>query len=101
MGQNNHHILEINFQIYLPFSKSLKDKRSVLKSLIQRFQNKFQLSISETGNNEKLQLGNLTIVIVNSDIKFLDNIRQKIENFLFEEMFGKGEIINFSYNFIK
>ena len=37
------------FELHLPSSRSLKDKRRVVKSLVERIHQRFRVSVAETG----------------------------------------------------
>ena len=101
MCKTKAHILEITIQLLIPISHSLKDKRSIVKSLIKRIQNQFSISIAESGFQEMWQRARLTLVLVSSDMKLLNDNRQKIEIFVHNEIIGRAEILEFNYNFLK
>ena len=101
MGRTKAHILEISIQLLIPNSHSLKDKRSIIKSLIKRIQNQFSISVAESGFQEMWQRAKLTLVLVSSDMKLLNDNRQKIELFVYNETIGRAEIMEFNYNFLK
>ena len=50
----------------LPENQSLKGKRRVVKSLCERIRNKFNVAISEVGDNDKWQIATLGIVSVSN-----------------------------------
>ncbi len=61
-------VMELHFRIFNSFS--LKDKRRVLKSLMDRTRRNFNVSIAETGNNDMLNLATIGIsCISNSRVK--------------------------------
>ena len=101
MGKTKAHILEITIQLLIPISHSLKDKRSIVKSLIKRIQNQFSISVAETGFQTKWQRAELTLVLISTDMKLLNNNRQKIKIFVHNETIGRAEILEFNYNFLK
>ena len=55
----------VNLQI--PTAGSLKDKRRVIKSLIKRIQNKFNVSIAEIGYHDAWGIAELGIAFVSTD----------------------------------
>lgn len=77
-------ILLLTIELYIPWSNSLKDKRSVSKSLIHKLRNNFNISIVESDNQNKLQ--KLTISISNivfnnlQSSKFQESIISFIES---------------------
>ena len=48
-----------HLDLYLPECASLKQKRSVLKSITTRTRNKFNVSVSELGDNDRWQRAQL------------------------------------------
>lgn len=55
------------WQLHLPGCSSLKEKRSVVKSLKQRLHNEFNLSVAETGRQDDLQSCELSACVVATD----------------------------------
>ncbi|KMT20821.1 DUF503 domain-containing protein [Clostridium cylindrosporum] len=70
----------IEIRIYESFS--LKDKRQVLKSIVQRIKNKFNVSICESNYQDKWQLAEITFVEVSTSSKVIDSTSSKIISFL-------------------
>ena len=68
--------------LFLPNSGSLKSKRFVLKSIKTRLRNKFNISISEVGENDKWQRATLGIAIVANSRKFIDQVTSQALNFI-------------------
>ena len=60
---------------------SLKEKRRVLKSIKDRLQNQFNVSVAEIGSNELWQIGELAIVTVANEHAFVDSVLQKVDDF--------------------
>ncbi|SIO20917.1 hypothetical protein SAMN05878443_1953 [Carnobacterium alterfunditum] len=74
--------MKVSFLIYNAYS--LKDKRSVVKSIIKKTQNKFNVSIAEVEAHDTLNQGVLGIAVVSNDRKLsqqiLDQVIQEIED---------------------
>ena len=69
-------------ELFIPESGSLKSKRFILQSLKTRLRNKFNISVSEVGDNDKWQRASLGISMVANDRKFLDKAFNQIRNFV-------------------
>jgi uncharacterized protein YlxP (DUF503 family) len=52
------------FELHLPASRSLKDKRRVVKSLIERLHQRFRVSIAETDFHDLHQRAEIAIAVV-------------------------------------
>jgi uncharacterized protein len=53
-----------SFELHLPDSRSLKDKRRVIKSLIDRLHHRHRVSIAETGFHELHQRAEISLAAV-------------------------------------
>ncbi|PKM83588.1 MAG: DUF503 domain-containing protein [Firmicutes bacterium HGW-Firmicutes-13] len=85
-------------EIFLPNSQSLKEKRRVLKSLIQKLRQKFNISIAEIENQDKWQKTTLAIVCVSSSSRFVNKVIEQILNEI--EKFNDGHVINYDIEII-
>ncbi len=69
-------------QLYLYGVTSLKQKRSIVKSLIGRLQSRFNISISEVDHNDSKSSAVIGIAIVSNDAAFIDRQLDKIIDFM-------------------
>lgn len=68
--------LKISFQIF--DSQSLKDKRSVVKSIINRMRGKYNISIAEIEQNDIINQGVLGIGIVGNNRILCSQILERV-----------------------
>jgi uncharacterized protein YlxP (DUF503 family) len=61
---------------------SLKEKRSIVKSVIGRLQSRFNISISEVEHNDSKELATLGISIVGNDSSFIDSQFEAVTHFM-------------------
>ncbi|MBC8526242.1 MAG: DUF503 domain-containing protein [Candidatus Cloacimonetes bacterium] len=66
--------------IYLPLANSLKSKRNIIKSIIHKVHNKYNVSIAEVDHNDKWKNSKLCLAMVSnekiySERKFSDIIK--------------------------
>jgi uncharacterized protein YlxP (DUF503 family) len=71
----------LQLSIRLPEAQSLKEKRWILKSLVTRIRNKFNVSISEIGAQDTWQRAELAIAHVGSDQPRMNQILDQVLNF--------------------
>jgi len=64
----------------LPGVTSLKEKRRILKSLMTRMRNSFNISIAEVGDNDVLRTASLGAAIVANHASFADEVLAKVVN---------------------
>lgn len=69
-------------QIYMQGIASLKQKRSIVKSLIGRLKSRFNASISEVDQNESKSSALIGISVVSNSSKFTDQQLDKIIEFM-------------------
>ncbi|MBN1901802.1 DUF503 domain-containing protein [Candidatus Sumerlaeota bacterium] len=56
----------LQVEILIPGSNSLKDKRSVLKRILFHIRKNYNVSVAETGLNDKWRRAELSFIIINS-----------------------------------
>jgi uncharacterized protein YlxP (DUF503 family) len=83
-------IASLKIQIHLPDSQSLKQKRSVIKSLKERLSQKFNIAIAEVDDLEKWQLSTLEIAAVSNDHLHLNKQIEKINASVDQLIAGNG-----------
>jgi uncharacterized protein len=54
----------VTLELYLPGVASLKEKRSIVKSMLARVQKQFNISAAEVGENDRWQTAVIAIVTV-------------------------------------
>ena len=74
-----------NIDLYLPECASLKQKRSVLKSITTRARNKFNVSVSELGDNDRWQRAQLGIAIVANNSRYANQVLSKVVDLIERE----------------
>lgn len=73
------------FELHLPASRSLKDKRRIVKSLIDRVHQRYRLSIAETGFHDLHQRAEIAVAAVTAGgesemEKMMDEVRNLVES---------------------
>ncbi len=69
-------------QLYLHGVTSLKDKRKIVKSLIERLKNRFNISVSEVDHNDIKTSAIIAIAVVSNDTQFVNKQLDKILDFM-------------------
>jgi uncharacterized protein len=73
------------FELHLPASRSLKDKRRVVKSLIDRVHQRYRLSVAETGFHDLHQRAEIAVAAVTAGgesemEKLMEALRNLVES---------------------
>ena len=67
-------------KIHIPESRSLKDKRSVVKSLISRLQKQFNISIAEVDDHDLWQMTTIGVACVSNRNHKVDEMLNSVIN---------------------
>ena len=69
------------FELHLPSSRSLKDKRRVVKSLIDRVHQRYRVSIAETDLHDLHQRAEIAVAVVAAGGEMeMDRMMEEIRN---------------------
>lgn len=71
-------ILYLNVEIKLTYVSSLKEKRNILKGLLQKIRKRFNVSCIESGNLDDLKFTILQFVAVGNSKKYLEKSMDEI-----------------------
>ena len=82
----------LKLSLYIHSNHSLKEKRKVVKSIVAKVHQKFNVSIAEVGSNDKWQMVELGISAVGNDRRFVNSALDNILSFL--DSLYLGEIID-------
>lgn len=87
------------YRLKLHTAFSLKDKRMVTKSIIQKVRNKFNVSCSETGLNDSIRDIEISISVINSSKVVAENEASRISDFIYNHPEAElvGEAIEIIY----
>ena len=76
------HVLLVVVDCHIPHAQSLKQKRAVVKSLIDRLRSRFNASVSETGFLDEWQRSVIAISLVSNNKRYLQQQIELIEQML-------------------
>ena len=68
--------------LVIPGNDSLKGKRRVIKSLIERVRHKFEAAVAEVGDNDLWQKARIGVALVGNDSQLLEARLQQIMTFI-------------------
>jgi uncharacterized protein YlxP (DUF503 family) len=72
----------LTLDLHIPESHSLKSKRLVIKSLIDRIKNKFNVSVAEVDANDLWQRSVIGIALVANETQIINKVFEKIKNLI-------------------
>ena len=83
----------------LPENQSLKGKRQVLKSLIARIHNRFNVSAAEVGDHDRWQMASLGISCVTTSADHAHQVLSKVVAFIHNER-PDAEIVDYQIEIV-
>ncbi len=69
-------------ELSLPAAASLKDKRQVVKSLMARLRNEFNISVAEVGAQDQRQWAVVGVACVSSDRDYAQGLLSRVVNWV-------------------
>ncbi len=78
--------------LILPEGSSLKDKRSVIRSLLERLRRRFNISVAEVGRQDSLRRAEIGFAAVSNETTYLERLMHKVVSHI--ELDGCVEIEN-------
>jgi uncharacterized protein YlxP (DUF503 family) len=69
-------------KLHIPENQSLKDKRRIVKSIISRLRNQYNISVAEVDDHDLWQLATLGVSCVSNNGQHVDETITKIINFI-------------------
>ena len=70
------------WELHLPACQSLKDKRTIVKSLKDRMHNRFNVSVAETGHHDLWQRAELTVCVVSTDRTHAESVLREADRMI-------------------
>ena len=80
--EDSVHVLLLLIECHIPHSQSLKQKRAVIKSLVDRLRSRFNASVSETGFLDEWQRSVVAISLVSNNRRYLQQQIESVEQLL-------------------
>jgi len=68
--------------LYLPTSHSLKNKRSIIQSIVKKLKNRYNASVAEIDGLDKWQYAGIGISVISNDPIIIDKTHSDIVTFI-------------------
>ena len=86
------------FDLHIPHSGSLKEKRAVLRPVVERVRNKLHVSIAEVDHQDLWQRAAIGVSCVSSSMDQCRKVLQEVEKFLGRAALEGAEVTQRSIN---
>ena len=70
----------VRIELHVPGASSLKDKRSVIRSMKERIRSRTQAAVAEVDHQDLWQRAALGVVVVSGDRRQVDELLQSVRN---------------------
>ena len=77
-------VAALTWDLSLPGCSSLKEKRSVVRSLKDRLRHKFNVSVAETGFQDVHERARISMALVASDGRVAEQLLDRVDRFVQE-----------------
>jgi uncharacterized protein YlxP (DUF503 family) len=85
--------------LHIPENMDLKGKRQVLKSIISRVRNKFEVAVAEVDDNDSWQLAAIGICCISNNKRHSNQVLSRVVSFIENSRFDV-EILDYSIEII-
>ena len=82
--------------IEIPSALSLKDKRAVVRSLVERLRQRLHVAAAEVGMEGRVQSGQVGFAVVSGDRAIACHQAEAALRFIEAELTGRAELVNVS-----
>ena len=76
------HVRALEVDLHIPHCHSLKEKRAVVKSILNGAQSRFGVAVAEVAHQDKWQRAGLGFAAVSSKAGVADDVLRKVERFV-------------------
>jgi len=78
------YVLALQVDVRFPLSHSLKEKRMLLKPIVDGIRSRFHVSVAEVGHHDAWQRSEIGIALVSGDVAVVEQLADQIERFVWQ-----------------
>ena len=93
------HVLATALDLHVPHAHSLKDKRAVVKTILEGARHRYQVAAAETDHQDKWQRAELAFVAVSSSPTHAEDVIDDVERFV--RSFPEAEVLDVSRTWLE
>ncbi len=76
------HVAVVQFELHIPHSRSLKEKRAVVKPIVEGIRSRFSLSVAEVGYQDKWQRALIGLAVVSDSYGHAAEVVDSVERWV-------------------
>ena len=85
------HVAALAFDLYLPQAHSLKDKRAIIRPILDGCRNRYRVAAAEVSHQDRWQRAGLGIAVVSSTASHVVDVLDRVERFVWS--FPEVEVV--------
>ena len=78
------YVVALQIELRFPASHSLKQKRALLRPVIDGLRSRFEVSVSETAHHDTWQRTEIGVAIVSGEVAVIEKVADQIERFVWQ-----------------
>ena len=86
------HVLALEIDLHVPTSQSLKDKRAVLRPVIDGIRNRYPVAVAEVDHQDRWQRAGVGVAAVAASVSHAESIVDDVERFVWS--FPELEVVD-------
>jgi uncharacterized protein YlxP (DUF503 family) len=76
------HVAALSLELHIPHAHSLKDKRAVIKPILEGCYRRFRVAAAEVDHQERWQRASLAVAAVSATPGHLEEVLDRVERFV-------------------
>ena len=76
------YVCALRIELFFPNSHSLKERRALLRPVVEGLRNRFPVSVAEVGDTAKWQRASIGLAVVGSSVSLVDHVLDDCERFV-------------------
>ena len=79
------HVAVVQLELHIPTSRSLKEKRAVLRPIVEGLRHRFQISVAEVGYQDKWQRALIGMAVVSDSYSHAGEVVDNVERWVWSK----------------
>ena len=86
--------ISVLLTVEIPESHSLKEKRAVVRSLVERLRTRMRVAAAEVGQQDSVGRAQVGFAVVSGDLATARSVADAARRFVDDHLIGRGEVID-------
>jgi uncharacterized protein len=86
------YVCSTRFELFFPMAHSLKERRAIVRPVVDGLRNRFSVSVAEVGDAGKWQRASVGVAVVGSSVSLVEHVLDDCDRFVWS--FPELEVIS-------